>query len=691
MMDFLQGNIFPIYSCNTCSVMENVQGMRLDQTRAELKRLQCVHSEAAEAFFSSWEDHWTVDNIDETDLSYRVFCNQDIKVQTFCEEDRFLSAIQVDGEVTLLFTVGKKQKFPLCSKINCSKQVKCICFKKYKSFIHEEEEEEEDDNYYWNRRYTTKPGLVDHFLESVPIEDHQRKHGFNCTNIQYPIKRCQEVQEQFVDRLKGTFDLPESIVPEWNDQLLCQHGRHYSSDDSKLLQMSPNLTIYTETCDRILPIPTYGRPTVEECKCILQANTHHLLLWNMGSGKLIDYLFIHNHLHKMIASGIAMNAGFNARKTSLSDIGLKSSLSYSLFLRAVTGYAQMIKFRKEDFLCPNCGDSPSYIVCDGKTDGPTKRKVEHLQELDRAEGDDSVLCQGSLFQDRVFLSQRCERQLICRMLTEDISVDEFLESDDISSENGILIATLVGRLSVSWLDELPKPYKRFLANISKYSSVAGFLQVLSMQTLDLLSDFCHRRLDIRSAVNSLKQKQVAEELPALWSNLINILNLENSDYLPEDISGIILKLIDIRKNTFLTAAERSEDDYVEWEDPEKEHPTQYYPNWPIWRYPNKYEVRNVSDCDFCDKAFNKHKDFSHGVFSVGCACALNITYGYELMLCRESAHNIFRLLMCRDVDLLALQGVIFDHSCGLDQYLLNREPREFEFLRCLVDGAHWQV
>ena len=61
------------------------------------------------------------------------------------------------------------------------------------------------------------------------------------------------------------------------------------------------------------------------------------------------------------------------------------------------------------------------------------------------------------------------------------------------------------------------------------------------------------------------------------------------------------------------------------------------------------------------------------------------------MLCKESAHNIFRLLMCRDVDLRALQGVIFDKACELDQYMLNREPREFEFLRCLVDGAHWQV
>ena len=162
-------------------------------------------------------------------------------------------------------------------------------------------------------------------------------------------------------------------------------------------------------------------------------------------------------------------------------------------------------------------------------------------------------------------------------------------------------------------------------------------------------------------------------------------------YAPNDLTLIILQLVKIRRDTFLTAATRSDDDYIDWEDPEKEHPTQFYPNWPIFRFPKKYIVRNVSDCEFCSKSFNKHTNFSVGVFSVGCACPYNITYGYELMLCRESAHNIFRLLMCRDVDLNSLEGVIFDFACGLDQYILNREPKEFEFLRCLVDGAHWQV
>ena len=406
----------------------------------------------------------------------------------------------------------------------------------------------------------------------------------------------------------------------------------------------------------------------------------HMNFWEIHRLSVYQYTYTYT-----------MNASFNARKATLGDIGLKSSLSYSLFLRACTGYAQMIQFKKEDYLCPNCGDSPSYIVCDGKTDGPTKRKVEHLKEFDKAEGDDSDLCQGSFFQDRVFLSENRERKLVCSLLTDTITQEEFLESEDISTENGEMVSTLVARLSLSWPEDTPKTYRRFLGNISKYSSVAGFLQVQSAEPLQVLAAFCHKTLDIRSVATVERQKLVAEELPALWPNLLEILHLEKTDFLPDDVSEIVLKLIQIRTDTFLKAAVRSPDDYVDWTSPNDEHPTQYYPNWPIFRYPQKYVVRNITDCDFCTKNFNDHMDFSYGVFSVGCACKLNVTYGYELMLCKESAHNIFRLLMCRDLNLYSLKGVIFDHACGLDQYLLNREPREFEFLRCLVDGAHWQV
>ena len=86
---------------------------------------------------------------------------------------------------------------------------------------------------------------------------------------------------------------------------------------------------------------------------------------------------------------------------------------------------------------------------------------------------------------------------------------------------------------------------------------------------------------------------IREEMPALWPNLIDILNLENANYLPGDVSSIILKMIQIRRTTFLHSATRSSDDYIEWEDPEIEHPKQFYPNWKIWRYPKKYIVRKL--------------------------------------------------------------------------------------------------
>ena len=37
-----------------------------------------------------------------------------------------------------------------------------------------------------------------------------------------------------------------------------------------------------------------------------------------------------------------------------------------------------------------------------------------------------------------------------------------------------------------------------------------------------------------------------------------------------------------------------------------------------------------------------------------------------------------------------LGGIIHDFSYGLDEYLLNRETKQFQYLRVLMDGSHWQ-
>ena len=96
---------------------------------------------------------------------------------------------------------------------------------------------------------------------------------------------------------------------------------------------------------------------------------------------------------------------------------------------------------------------------DGKEDiGPLKRKVQHLEELDRHPDDHEVLEQGSHFSKRVFLSAHKERQLACGLVTGTISMEEFLESEDIKSENGELVRDLVKKIEEENPLQIPEEY-----------------------------------------------------------------------------------------------------------------------------------------------------------------------------------------------------------------------------------------
>ena len=60
---------------------------------------------------------------------------------------------------------------------------------------------------------------------------------------------------------------------------------------------------------------------------------------------------------------------------------------------------------------------------------------------------------------------------------------------------------------------------------------------------------------------------VNSALTTFWPLLQNICEFEKSRFLPDDLSEIVIKLLEIRKNT----AQRDPDDYLHWEDPSQEH------------------------------------------------------------------------------------------------------------------------
>ena len=116
----------------------------------------------------------------------------------------------------------------------------------------------------------------------------------------------------------------------------------------------------------------------------------------------------------------------------------------------------------------------------------------------------------------------------------------------------------------------------------------------------------------------------------------------------------------MRGNIFESARDRSSDDYVryDWEQ-NHEHETMFYPNWDAVFYPKQYKVRNAADQDLCQKNYRQNNKHPAGLFSGG--CPHNITYGFEMTLHKESPHNAFRLLECREIDRFKLKGLINIH------------------------------
>ena len=109
--------------------------------------------------------------------------------------------------------------------------------------------------------------------------------------------------------------------------------------------------------------------------------------------------------------------------------------------------------------------------------------------------------------------------------------------------------------------------------------------------------------------------------------LNDVCNLEQTSFLPRTVSRIILKLLEIRMNSFLQSTSRTDAEYIPYDGPE--HPTMCYPNHPIKLYPKKYKVNQKIDGDLCKKAFIGHSDFTACIFTNGCGCEYITILGFE--------------------------------------------------------------
>ena len=119
--------------------------------------------------------------------------------------------------------------------------------------------------------------------------------------------------------------------------------------------------------------------------------------------------------------------------------------------------------------------------------GPLATKTQDMKEFGPHPDDKQEQEQSTYYEDRIFLKIPRERRLMIQLITKEISPEQFLTCL-FESENGKLIFNLVKRV-VEDFQCIPNEYLLFLADLSKVSSVTGYLQIKSNKVLEVLQDF----------------------------------------------------------------------------------------------------------------------------------------------------------------------------------------------------------
>ena len=129
--------------------------------------------------------------------------------------------------------------------------------------------------------------------------------------------------------------------------------------------------------------------------------------------------------------GTPYSSTLTARELTMKSLLVNTSLTHQDFDKAMMGFANQIKIRKEEFTClGECdGDTPSVAVADGICVAPTSKKSDHIDEFKPHEESIDDLQQSTSFKDRTFLIKKAERLILRQFVLEEITIDDFLQTE----------------------------------------------------------------------------------------------------------------------------------------------------------------------------------------------------------------------------------------------------------------------
>jgi len=317
----------------------------------------------------------------------------------------------------------------------------------------------------------------------------------------------------------------------------------------------------------------------------------------------------------------------------------------------------------DNFTCPSCSDSPSIIVCDGLT--LSYRKKYRLATETSVTSSEAPRLTGCSFTQLLLIPNHGFRQLILKCFgSEGISDEDITVLITGAEDHAPFLVPVLKYLKD--IENVPKHWKMLIRDMAKSTSASGFAQCTAAalkQFFDYFFDFPHAVYD--ATLTSLSK---------LCPPLFTFFKHSNTD------DRLQLKLFIGKLTEVLEYIESKPEHQLRPDSTSSGDSYGVFPSLPVIRERGCYTMDTKTKTDYkdpCRKLGKGHKTLLPGIFLVH--CQHGVCYGFHVMDTHESPDTPFTIISTRFRK--APDAIVYDNSCNLHSYALNRNPAFFKDTR----------
>ena len=346
------------------------------------------------------------------------------------------------------------------------------------------------------------------------------------------------------------------------------------------------------------------------------------------------------------------------------------------------------------FICDDCGPRPEYLCMDGVSIGMMVDKVQKEGNIFVPIQSENIL-DAPEFKERMFIKTKKNRNMLRTACEErkypNIKTTQYSQDPGMKS-----VSDLFEGIKSEGYTNMPDAIRDLVYEITSVSSTISIFQPMDNDLLNKLKESLQdNEKDLLTNQKYLDLKhQMFKKYPLLYKRLDSIGQMMLSHgKIPKSVKNFILSLIDFCLSYYSSLVVRKSTDYKNMKKDE-DVKSECFPLWDIKRKRARYQAdqraskKDIESWDeLCSKLFPEHRRLTPGLFIVTCCCPKKKVYGFKKMIQGESPRIIFDIIMTRFEDDYN-PTIIYDASCRIKEYGLNREPARFTNIRFATDPLH---